>query len=178
MFVTGFVSELLGKKLEIPQAQNIASRLAQREEKLMSDMKSSLETIGGYKEHRGPAFDRHILPRCRLLVEAIGNRMAYEAAHSSGVSPAILALYEHISLGEDLDPLPAVSLSSHTSAQSGCYTPYDLVLAQIRSESGYRSDIDDYVTAPITSEGAWKSFMNSLQAFKRPLDVMGTPSKL
>ena len=54
----------------------------------------------------------------------------------------------------------------------------DLVLAQIRSESGYRSDIDDYVTAPITCEGAWKSFMNSLQVFTRPLDVMETPSKL
>ena len=178
MFVIGFVSELLGNKLEIPQAQNSTSRLAQREEKLMSDMKSSLEAIGGYREHRGPAFDRHILPRCRLLAEAIGNRMAYEAAQTSGLSPAILSLYEHISLGEDLDQLPVIGLQSRTRTQSGGSAPYDFVLAQIRSESAHRSEIDDYVTAPIASEESWKSFVNSLQVFRRPVDVMATPSKL
>lgn len=178
MFVIGFVSELLGKKLEIPQAQNTTSRLAQREEKLMSDMKSSLEAIGGYEEHRGSVFDRYILPRCRLLAEVIGSRMAYEAAQNSGLSPAILSLYEHICLGEDLDQLPVIDLQSRTSTQSSYPTPYDFVLAQIRSESARRSEIDGYVTAPIASEESWKSFVNSLQVFTRPLDVMATVSKL
>ncbi|EXK23437.1 hypothetical protein FOMG_19783 [Fusarium oxysporum f. sp. melonis 26406] len=55
-------------------------------------MKSRLERIGGYKEHRGHAFDRHILPRCRPLAESIGNRMAYEAAEKWGLPSEVLTL--------------------------------------------------------------------------------------
>jgi hypothetical protein len=174
----GFVSELLGKKLELPQAQNRMSRLAQRENELMSDMESWLETIGGYTEHRGPDFDRYILPRCRLLAEAIGNRMAYEAAKNSGLSPEVLALYERVCLCEDLDHLPTVGLQSPTNTQSQSSEPYSIVLAQIRSESASRSDIDDYVTAPITSDESWGSFMNSLYTFRHPHDIASLPSKL
>ncbi|SPJ75440.1 related to acyl-CoA oxidase [Fusarium torulosum] len=173
-----FVSELLGKKLELPQAQNRMSRLAQRENELMSDMESWLETIGGYTEHRGPDFDRYILPRCRLLAEAIGNRMAYEAAENSGLSPEVLALYERVCLCEDLDQLPTIGLQSPTNTQSQSSEPYSIVLAQIRSESASRSDIDEYVTAPITSDESWGSFMNSLYAFRHPHDIASLPSKL
>ncbi|KAH7195110.1 acyl-CoA dehydrogenase/oxidase [Fusarium oxysporum] len=141
-----FMSELLGEKLRLPQARNRLSRLANARTR-------------GYKEHRGPAFDRHILPRCRLLAEAIGNRMAYEAAETSGLSPDVLTLYE-----------------GHLHSQSS--EPYNNVLAQIRSESASRSDLDDYVTAPIMSEESWGSFTNSLHAFKHPHDVAIPCSKL
>ncbi|KAH7460964.1 hypothetical protein FOMA001_g19332 [Fusarium oxysporum f. sp. matthiolae] len=173
-----FVSELLGEKLGLPQARNRLSRLAQREDKLMLDMKSRLEMIGGYKEHRGPAFDRHILPRCRLLAEAIGNRMAYEAAETSGLSPDVLTLYEGICMCEDLNHLPVMGPQCRADAQSQSSEPYNNVLAQIRSESASRSDLDDYVTAPIMSEESWESFTNSLHAFKHPHDVAIPCSKL
>ncbi|KAH7183859.1 hypothetical protein BKA60DRAFT_602944 [Fusarium oxysporum] len=173
-----FMSELLGEKLGLPQARNRLSRLAQREDKLMLDMKSRLEMIGGYKEHRGPAFDCHILPRCRLLAEAIGNRMAYEAAETSGLSPDVLTLYEGICMYEDLNHLPAMGPQCRPDAQSQSSEPYNNVLAQIRSESASRSDLDDYVTAPIMSEESWGSFTNSLHAFKHPHDVAIPCSKL
>ncbi|KAG7402957.1 Acyl-coenzyme A oxidase 5 [Fusarium oxysporum f. sp. rapae] len=173
-----FMSELLGEKLGLPQARNRLSRLAQREDKLMLDMKSRLEMIGGYKEHRGPAFDRHILPRCRLLAEAIGNRMAYEAAETSGLSPDVLTLYEGICMCEDLNHLPVMGPQCRADAQSQSSEPYNSVLAQIRSESASRSDLDDYVTAPIISEESWEPFTNSLHAFKHPHDVAIPCSKL
>ncbi|EXM13640.1 hypothetical protein FOTG_17914 [Fusarium oxysporum f. sp. vasinfectum 25433] len=173
-----FMSELLGEKLALPQARNRLSRLAQREDKLMLDMKSRLEMIGGYKEHRGPAFDCHILPRCRLLAEAIGNRMAYEAAETSGLSPDVLTLYEGICMCEDLNHLPAMGPQCRAGAQSQSSEPYNNVLAQIRSESASRSDLDDYVTAPIMSEESWGSFTNSLHAFKHSHDVAIPCSKL
>ncbi|KNB18623.1 hypothetical protein FOXG_16106 [Fusarium oxysporum f. sp. lycopersici 4287] len=173
-----FMSELLGEKLGLPQARNRLSPLAQREDKLMLDMKSRLEMIGGYKEHRGPAFDRHILPRCRLLAEAIGNRMAYEAAETSGLSPDVLTLYEGICMCEDLNHLPVMGPQCRADAQSQSSEPYNNVLAQIRSESASRSDLDDYVTAPIMSEESWGSFTNSLHAFKHPHDVAIPCSKL
>ncbi|KAI8406313.1 hypothetical protein FOFC_13783 [Fusarium oxysporum] len=173
-----FMSELLGGKLELPRARNRLCRLAQREEKLMTDMKSRLERIGGYKEHRGLAFDRHILPRCRPLAEAIGNRMAYEAAEKWGLPSEVLTLYERICMGEDLDPLRTVEPLAQEHLPSQSSASYNTVLAQIRSESISQSDIDHYVTAPITSDKSWESFMNSLQAFKSPEELITPVSKL
>lgn len=154
------------------------SRLAQRENELMSNIRSQLEAIGGYKEHRSPGFDRYILPRCRPLAEAIGNRMAYDAAEISGVSPAVLSLYEHICLNEDLDCLPSVGKQNPMSPLPPPPTPYDIVLAQIRSETAFRLDMDDYVTAPITSDTSWESFVNNLQVFRRTNELTSPVPKL
>lgn len=141
-------------------------------------MKSRLERVGGYEEHRGTSFDRHILPRCRLLAEAIGNRMAYEAAENSGLSLDVLLLYERICLCEDLDPMPAPGRAVQAYAPSRASESYNAVLAQIRSESASQSDLDDYVTAPITSDESWELFMNGLCAFRNPDEVPALPSKL
>ncbi|CZR49645.1 uncharacterized protein FPRO_14876 [Fusarium proliferatum ET1] len=173
-----FMSEFLGGKLDLPQARNRTSRVAQREEELLADMKTRLERVGGYEEHRGAAFDRHILPRCRSLAEAIGHRMAYEAAESAGLSLDVLLLYERICLCEDLDPMPAPVRAAQVYAPSRASESYNAVLAQIRSESASQSDIDEYVIAPITSDESWEAFMNSLRAFRNPDDIPVLPSKL
>jgi acyl-CoA oxidase len=173
-----FMPEVLAGSLVLPQAMNRSSRLAQREEDLIRDMKSRLERVGGYENHRGPAFDRYILPRCRLLAEAIGNRMAYEAAEKSGISSEVLTLYERICLCEDLDPLPALEPLVQARAPSRSCSSYSAVLAQIRSESVTPSEVDDYITAPITSDKSWESFMKGLQMLKSPLDVLTSLSKL
>jgi hypothetical protein len=172
------MSEVLGGKLDLPQARNRLSLLARHEEDLMEDMKSRLQRIGGYEKHRGPAFDRYILPRCRLLAEAIGNRMAYEAAEKSGVSLEVLTLYERICMCEDLDPLPVIEPMVQARASSRSSDSYKTVLAQIRSESAGPSDIDHYVTAPIISDRSWESFMNGLRMFKGPLETPTPLSKL
>ncbi|KAG8667996.1 hypothetical protein FPOAC1_007357 [Fusarium poae] len=162
-----FMPEVLAGSLVLPQAMNRSSRLAQREEDLIRDMKSRLERVGGYDNHRGPAFDRYILPRCRLLAEAIGNRMAYEAAEKSGISS-----------GCSRYPLPALEPLVQARAPSRSCSSYSAVLAQIRSESVTPSEVDDYITAPITSDKSWESFMKGLQMLKSPLDVLTSLSKL
>ncbi|GKU16971.1 unnamed protein product [Fusarium langsethiae] len=173
-----FMSEVLGGNLDLPPARDRLSRLARHEEDLMEDMKSRLVRIGGYDQHRSPAFDRYILPRCRLLAEAIGNRMAYEAAEKSGVSLEVLTLYERICLCEDLDPVPVVEPMVQARVSSRSSDAYETVLAQIRSESAVTSDIDHYVTAPITSDRSWGSFVNGLRVFKDPLETPTALSKL
>ncbi|KAJ0126998.1 Uncharacterized protein HZ326_29899 [Fusarium oxysporum f. sp. albedinis] len=70
------VSELLGGKLQLPSCQNALALLAQQEYQLMAEIRSGLTEIGGYGKHRTEAFNQHILPFCRPLVEAIGHRMA------------------------------------------------------------------------------------------------------
>ncbi|KAL7754864.1 hypothetical protein ACKLNR_015204 [Fusarium oxysporum f. sp. zingiberi] len=101
------VSELLGGKLQLPTCQNALTPLAQQEHRLMTEIQSRLTEIGGYGKHRTEAFNQHILPFCRPLVETIGHRMAYEAAQRSGISPDVLELYERLSTGKALIHLPA-----------------------------------------------------------------------
>lgn len=44
--------------------------------------------------HRGEYFDRLVLPRFQEFVEAMGYRIAYEAAIEAGVHSDLVALYE------------------------------------------------------------------------------------
>uniref|UniRef100_A0A0D2XSE0 Uncharacterized protein n=1 Tax=Fusarium oxysporum (strain Fo5176) TaxID=660025 RepID=A0A0D2XSE0_FUSOF len=105
------VSELLGGKLQLPTCQNALAPLAQQEHRLMTEIQARLTEIGGYGKHRTEAFNQHILPFCRPLVETIGHRMAYEAAQCSGISPDVLELYERLSTGKALIRLPAQDVS-------------------------------------------------------------------
>lgn len=48
--------------------------------------------MGG--QHRSDAFNRLILPRCKGLVEAIGQRLFYEAAKEADLEQAVLDVYQ------------------------------------------------------------------------------------
>ncbi|RSL48173.1 hypothetical protein CEP54_013067 [Fusarium duplospermum] len=173
------VSELLGGKFRLPRPRNELTPLAQYEQELMEGLRAILVEIGGYGEHRGPAFDRHILPRCRPLVEAIGHRMAYEAAERSGVAPDVLELYGRMCVDRDLSYSLGEKLWSGPSKNlAPSDDPYDTVLAQIRAESTCGSGLDDYITAPIVSDEAWANFVESLRVFSHPKDTGSNWSKL
>ncbi|KAL6352325.1 hypothetical protein LRP88_14372 [Fusarium phalaenopsidis] len=173
------VSELLGGKFRLPRPRNELTAFAQYEQELVEGLRARLVEIGGYGEHRGPAFDRHILPRCRPLVEAIGHRMAYEAAEQSGVAPDVLELYGRMCADGDLSrPLGEKHWSGPSKKPAPSDDPYDTVLAQIRAESACGSELDDYVTAPIMSDEAWVDFVESLRVFSHPKDTRSNWSKL
>jgi acyl-CoA oxidase len=162
------VSELLGGKLKLPTCQNALTLLAQQEQGLMNDIQSRLTEVGGYRQHRSQAFNQHVLPLCRPLVEAIGHRMAYEAAQQAGISSDVLELYERLSASK-----PLIYLSAQSMGKARCGDPlldeqYESTLAQIRSESLHRDPVDDYITAPIVSEEKWNDFTNGLFCFVQP----------
>ncbi|EXA29911.1 hypothetical protein FOVG_18663 [Fusarium oxysporum f. sp. pisi HDV247] len=172
------VSELLGSKLQLPACQNALAPLAQQEHRLMTEIQARLTEIGGYGKHRTEAFNQHILPFCRPLVETIGHRMAYEAAQCSGISPDPLELYERLSTGKALIRLPAQDVS-----KVGCGDPlldqqYETIIAKIRSEALCHDPIDDYVTAPIVSEEKWENFTESLLCFSPPTSLDKCKPKL
>lgn len=159
------MSELLGGKLKLPSHKNALTPLVQLEHDLMNDIKSRLAEVGGYKRHRSQAFNQHVLPLCRPLVEAIGHRMAYEAAQQAGVSPDVLELYGRLSTSKSLIHSPAQSVHKVRRGDPLLDKQYESVLAQIRSESLQRAPIDDYITAPIVSKEKWENFTNSLVCF-------------
>ncbi|EMT69284.1 Acyl-coenzyme A oxidase-like protein [Fusarium odoratissimum] len=172
------VSELLGGKLQLPTCQNALAPLAQQEHQLMTEIQSRLTEIGGYGKHRTEAFNQHILPFCRPLVETIGHRMAYEAAQCSGISPDVLELYERLSTGKALIHLPAQDVSRVRCEDPLVDEQYETIIAQIRSEAHYHDPIDDYITAPIVSEEKWENFTESLLCFFPPASLDKCKPKL
>jgi hypothetical protein len=162
------VSELLGGKLQLPTCQNALAPLAQQEHQLMTEIQSKLTEIGGYGKHRTEAFNQHILPFCRPLVETIGHRMAYEAAQRSGVTRDVLDLYERLSTDKALIRLPTHNVRNVGCGDSLVDEQYETIIAQVRSEALCHAPIDDYITAPIVSEENWENFAESLLCFSSP----------
>ncbi|RAH42161.1 uncharacterized protein BO95DRAFT_476084 [Aspergillus brunneoviolaceus CBS 621.78] len=85
-------TELLLNRYAVPQPRHPATLLAQHETGLLAAARTRLHTMSD--GHRGADYNRVLLPQCLPIVEAIGQRMAYEAALDAGVEPNLLALYE------------------------------------------------------------------------------------
>lgn len=164
----GLVSELLGGKYSLPAPQDSTTVLACRERQMMEAARSKLKDIGGYGEHRGQAFNQIILPCCRPIAEAIGHRMAYEAARASGVCPKVLRLYEHMCVGTDFKHCSSDVHGLHAIGNAAVEA-YDDVLADMLL-SLQNSEADAYTTAPIMSDQSWTSFVDKMQSFKHPSD--------
>ncbi|KAH8669245.1 hypothetical protein BGZ61DRAFT_498083 [Ilyonectria robusta] len=156
------------REIRLPAPQDPTTVLARRERQMMEAARSKLKDIGGYGEHRGQAFNQHILPCCRPIAEAIGHRMAYEAARESGACPKVLRLYEHMCVGTDFRHC---SSDGHVLQAIGdaAVEAYDDVLADmLQSLQNYEADA--YTTAPIMSDQSWASFVDKMQSFKHPSD--------
>ena len=84
----GLAPELLLGRYAVSPPQDKTSRLAIHEQKLGDEMKGILASARD--GHRGELANQLLLPRSLPYVEAIGHRMAWEAAKDAGVaSPGV-----------------------------------------------------------------------------------------
>ncbi|KAK2022059.1 hypothetical protein LX32DRAFT_711042 [Colletotrichum zoysiae] len=86
-------SEVLGQKYNLPPPMDRLHDLARLEYAMFDE---ALEKIASLKGgHRGTEFNSDILPRCRPLIESIGQLMAYKAARGSdAVASEVLGVFE------------------------------------------------------------------------------------
>ncbi|RYP63241.1 hypothetical protein DL771_009366 [Monosporascus sp. 5C6A] len=157
-------SELLGNKYTMPEPLYSSTLLAKRERYLWDEAKNKVEAIGGYKNHRSPEFDRHILPLCKPLIEATSQRMAYDAAKSGRVSEQIVDMFERICVEEHVDwyvlqGLIASRTFTHDTAEA--FEAIVPVMLQHMEEGEEK----DYISAPIVSDKAWEKFVQELPAY-------------
>ncbi|KAK3291980.1 uncharacterized protein B0H64DRAFT_420171 [Chaetomium fimeti] len=184
-------SELLARKYELPAPRHPSTPLAQREQHRTADARDKIAELGGYEKRRGEPFNRHILPRCRPLVEAMGHRMAYEAARDAGVCPTALRLFELVCLAGDPGWRASSSSSSAGEGAGGAgagagagagpgrafdddlVRAYEEALPDMLRTVAESGDLGEYVTAPILEDGAWDAFVGQLPAFEYPRDGDG-----
>ena len=76
----------------MPEPRDPTCLLAQHEAGLFKEAQVLLREAGG--KHRSDKFNQLVLPLCQPLVEAIGHRMAYEAAVAADCHPDLISLYE------------------------------------------------------------------------------------
>ncbi|KAJ7485061.1 acyl-CoA dehydrogenase NM domain-like protein [Mycena galericulata] len=158
--ISGFAIELvLGRVLPgDPHSDNI---LAQHEKSLLSELRHIVERFG---HHRDPRIENEILPQCQELIEAVGHRLAVDAAIERGIEPLIIDLY-------------VASVIKHDSAWYAEHTN----LSRSRQRDMERDSVEalypklqqlldklevtSYVTAPIVSDERWRSYVQELPTF-------------
>jgi acyl-CoA oxidase len=158
----GLAMELLLERYELPRPTDPKSLLALHEAGLLSKYR---EVIRAAVHHRNQEVNNYVLPHCQRIVNAIGNRMAYEAAKAAGVSSCLVDLY----------------LSSVIQSESAWYVE-NLELGTTRQEKLQADalnavllqvekfiqglNVEDYLkSVPIISDARWNSFVQGLEAF-------------
>ncbi|KAJ7136146.1 acyl-CoA dehydrogenase NM domain-like protein [Mycena epipterygia] len=163
-------TELLIGRYELPPARYPASLAARLEAGLMRECREELHgKMGG--QHRSDAFNRLLLPRCRNLVEAIGQRFFYDAARDAGLEQAVLDVYE-ANIVKHNPAWFAVHAGMDGSTQAA-HEDAAISAAQPYLERWLKwSGAHEYALAPIMTQSRWDAFVETLSSFQGDVDVV------
>jgi acyl-CoA oxidase len=150
----------------MPEARDPSSLLAQHEQGLFEECRAAAaQTMSTSTDHhRSVGFNNAILPRCQSLVEAIGHRMAYEAALAAGVDSDLLALYEAGVITQDSSwyvQHAGLTREMQFDRESQAMSAVLPRLEELLDGTGAK----EYVDAPILSQEAWDDFESSLELY-------------
>jgi hypothetical protein len=151
----------------MPPAQNPSSLLARHEQGLFTECRTAASQIStsSADQHRSVEFNNAILPRCQSLIEAIGHRMAYEAAVAAGVDTDLLALFEAGCILQDSSWYVQHAGLSRGEQYEHESKALNAVLPRLESLLE-GTGAEEYVDAPILSQTAWDAFEASLEVFE------------
>ena len=155
-------SELLQGRFEVPIPHPSESLLAHHAASLLQenhDLFTSLKC-----EHRSDAFNSLILPQAQVVVESIGHALAYSAAMKADLPKPILDVYESAVVRQDSAwyseeaKISRMEQRIREDAAVSSFMPHlDTFLAQL--------DIENYVSAPIVTDNAWKDYLAALKVY-------------
>ncbi|KAJ5285848.1 hypothetical protein N7524_001154 [Penicillium chrysogenum] len=153
-------SEILLNRYNMPSAKDPTSLLAKHEQGLLDELRGMTMTISG--GHRGEDFDRLVLPRSQEFVEAMGHRIAYEAAIEAGVHSDLVALYEiWVILQNQGWFVQHTSLTRERMFQVEA-DRLSVVLPQLDTLLD-ATGAEPYCSAPIASQASWDHFVDQLE---------------
>ncbi|KAL0958742.1 hypothetical protein HGRIS_014067 [Hohenbuehelia grisea] len=155
-------SELVQGRYQVPMPEPSNSLLAQHATSLLEE---NVELFTQLQcEHRSDAFNSLILPQSQPVIEAIGHAMAYAAAQKAGLSQEVLDMYECAVIRQDpawyseVAGLRRMDQRRREDAAISAMLPHlDDHLSAL--------EIENYVSAPIVSDAAWKNYLAELPVF-------------
>ncbi|KAG7441051.1 acyl-CoA dehydrogenase NM domain-like protein [Guyanagaster necrorhizus] len=154
-----FAMELLLGRLSSPSTPYPSSLLYKHEQDLLMALRTKLAS---FSNHRSTPAENALLPHCQPLIEAIGFRMAYDAARERRLDPAIVDMFVASAIAAD----PAwfsekaklareKQVEMEVGAASALLPRLDQLLEML--------DVEHYVVAPIVSDEQWERYVESLE---------------
>ncbi|KAF8962441.1 acyl-CoA dehydrogenase NM domain-like protein [Flammula alnicola] len=159
-----FAVELVIERVKLPKSSNPDSLLAKHESSMFQELRSTLASQ--FKHHRDPEFQAIILPQCQPLIEAIGHRVAYDAAVEDGVDKRILDVFVASIVKEDRAwycEVGGISRAKQMDLERSALK----ALLPCLDELLLGLDVESYCSAPIISDEKWKRYVESLPTFTR-----------
>ncbi|KAF9650305.1 acyl-CoA dehydrogenase NM domain-like protein [Thelephora ganbajun] len=173
-----FAIDLALGRIAPPRSSDPESRLAHHEAAIISQLRSHLfRGQGSPKEisgsHRRRQIEAAILPLCVPLMQAVGHRMAYDAAIEASVDPTLIDIYLSSAIlsdpawySETSDPAVHLSRSEQLEMQLNACTKGVARLEEWLD----KLEVGPYVLAPIVSEEKWDAYEQTLETFGRSQD--------
>ncbi|KAJ8461995.1 hypothetical protein ONZ45_g18094 [Pleurotus djamor] len=156
-----FAVDILLGRVNLPSFDQPNSYLACHEATLLEELQDAISLL---PQHRSKEFERMILPRCQPLLEAIGNRLAYEAARRDNVNEDIVNLYVSSCFKQDpawYTERGGISLAEQKKLERDSVARLSPQLDQLLKVL----DVDEAVTAPISSNDRWEHFVEDLVTY-------------
>lgn len=129
----------------------------------MTEAKQHLLLIGGM--HRSEEFNRNILPLSLPLIQAIGHRMALEAAREANIDPKLIDLYETGVILDDSAWYTEQGGISRLAQKEMEAQAADALLPEME-KLVYNTGAAPYSNAPMASEKGWNVFVSELETFE------------
>ncbi|KAI0259534.1 acyl-CoA dehydrogenase NM domain-like protein [Gloeopeniophorella convolvens] len=154
-------SELLLGRYSLPPSTHPDSLLAQHEAGLFVDLRAQLAAM---THHRSAAYDRVILPESLPLVQALGQRLAHDAARAAGVDDALVELYVAGCVRNDeawyVERLGLARVDVRAMEARAA----ERVMPRLEEHLA-AFDVEAYITAPIVSDARWAAYVEGLPTF-------------
>lgn len=128
----------------------------------MAEAKQHLLLIGGM--HRSEEFNRNILPLSLPLIQAIGHRMALEAARETGIDSKLIDLYESGVILDDSAWYTEQGGISRLAQKEMEAQAADALLPEMEKLI-HSAGAAPYSNAPMASEKLWNVFVSDLETF-------------
>jgi hypothetical protein len=166
-------SEILLGRYAPPAPRDTQCLLARHEAGVWEEARQLCASLKG--GHRGPEFNARILPLSLPLVQATGQRMAYEAAkdalvhkhvHGLDVTAQILDLYESTCMMEDQGWYVENGIMSRQEMLDRNVNAISSMLP-ILEDMINDTAVDAFITAPMVEQDRLATFFSSLPSFQR-----------
>ncbi|KAJ3568328.1 hypothetical protein NP233_g5786 [Leucocoprinus birnbaumii] len=156
-----FAIDLLRNQVRVPPYLFPDSLLAKHERSLISSLRKSLAHAAS---HRDQTVETTILPLCQPLIEAIGARLAYDAA-SGSLHKDILDLYVASAFKKD-PAWYALNEGFDTLTQARMETEAARKLLPRIHDLLEMLEVEPYVVAPIVSDDKWEKYVEKLDTYR------------
>lgn len=157
--LAGFAVEICLGRVKCPPAKDPQGLLARHEQGLLDDLRA---IIRASTNHRNPRTERSILPHCQPIIEAIGNRCAYEAAVAHGLPRHVVDLFVATVIEDDpawySENTSLLRNEQKTLLLEAATTTYNNL-----EEALDILDVERYIHAPIVSDERWNQYVEGLQ---------------